>query len=156
MLRVVTILIALAAIALPAWAVSRAGPMTDAIHLLKLGEASCRCARETDDAAAKTACWQPLYDKVQADPKMRMTYESCAPLQTRNVCLADGHCFVAEYRSIVSPASFCTLAEARAAEAIYASPGGMEDAFKAIDALSRDYATRDHASTVATPQGCSG
>lgn len=156
MLRVVTMLIALAAIALPAWAVSRAGPMTETIHLLQLAEASCRCARKTGDDSARAACWQPLFDKVQADPKMRMTYESCAPLQTRNVCLGDGHCFVAEYRSIVSPASFCTLAEARAAEAIYAAPGETGDAFRAIDALSHDYATRDYVSTVATPQGCSG
>jgi hypothetical protein len=169
-LRLVLMLIATIAIAVPSLVVARhdhaaMARATLLTRLQTLAGKSCKCARRTNNASGKAECWH-RFDVAAApelDPNGGEGETACAPLSTRSVQLRDGDEVVKSYDIIVAggDGAFCTRAEAMAAERAFEEEPGIETptgtivSFDPLFALSRAYARNEPAAETRYP-GCAG
>lgn len=163
-IRFLTLLIAAAAIAGPAWAVFCIKPSPDYYRVR--AEAACKCARLKSDAASKEACWRD-FDAVTANARAEAGPTACFPLSEVSITLPDGSWLTTSWGIVGSNEEFCTEEEAISAEALYASidtPATIDlpprqqseviaRGIAALEKLSRDYA-RGEQITLARAYGC--
>lgn len=102
------------------WASRPQLPSKPDIHgLQQLATQSCRCARQTSDKAARSACWSD-FERKAAHYRPRRYSTLCDPVSPSGYCFGDdpSTCVVKEYSSY-REASLCSLDEARIAEAAF-------------------------------------
>lgn len=159
---VALLLIAVAAIAGPVWAVFVYKPPAD---YRALAETSCKCARLKAGKAEKQACWH-AFDQATDNAREQPGVTACFPLSEVTVDLPDGSELAIDWEVVGAAGNFCTQDEAITAEALYASidtddmslskqqlQDAMDRALAALTQLSRDYA-KGKQMTLAKASGC--
>jgi hypothetical protein len=152
-IRALLFLIAIAAIALPAWATFhfREPAYLRQPALQALAEQSCRCARSQDTGAGKASCWR-RFDMLAGptSPRSAPSTGNCAGLVEHRRCYRSGACVTLEYRALSGKSSFCGAHEAVMARALFAEEGAR------ILAPLADYFSAGNVGGGASPEMAAG